>query len=53
MDFRYTVHDRWHGKFHLDHCGALLDVKPMGDKYVFGMWHIHRPPRTPADRHPH
>ncbi|MGZ4526015.1 MAG: hypothetical protein ACXVX7_06075 [Mycobacterium sp.] len=75
MDFRYTVHDRWHGEFHLDHCGALLDVEPMGERYVFGMCHtiedptfdatavatnaraqvrpIHRPPRTPADRHPH
>ncbi|HZU49561.1 MAG TPA: hypothetical protein VFA16_20245 [Mycobacterium sp.] len=75
MDFRYTVHDRWHGEFHLDHCGALLDVEPMGDEYVFGMCHtiedptfdatavatnpraqmrpIHRPPRTPSDRHPH
>ena len=75
MDFRYTVHDRWHGEFHLDHCGALLDVEPMGEKYVFGMCHtiedptfdatavatnpraqvrpIHRPPRVPADRHPH
>ncbi|MCV7257594.1 hypothetical protein [Mycobacterium shimoidei] len=75
MDFRYTVHDRWHGEFHLDHCGALLDVEPMGDEYVFGMCHtiedptfdatavatnpraqmrpIHRPPRQPADRHPH
>ncbi|OBH22249.1 hypothetical protein A5692_07405 [Mycobacterium sp. E342] len=75
MDFRYTVHDRWHGEFQLDHCGALLDVEPMGDKYVFGMCHtiedptfdatavatnpraqvrpIHRPPRTPKDRHPH
>ncbi len=75
MDFRYTLHDRWHGEFHLDHCGALLDVEPMGDDYVFGMCHtiedptfdatavatnpraqmrpIHRPPRTPADRHPH
>ena len=30
MDFRYTVHDRWHGEFHLDHCGALMDVEPMG-----------------------
>ena len=39
MDFRYTVHDRWHGEFHLDHCGALLDVEPMGDEYVFGMCH--------------
>ncbi len=75
MDFRYTLHDRWHGEFHLDHCGALLDVEPMGDAFVFGMCHtiedptfdatavatnphaqmrpIHRPPRTPADRHPH
>ena len=75
MDFRYTIHDRWHGEFHLDHCGALLDVEPMGDKYVRGMCHtiedptfdataaavnphaqmrpIHRPPRTPSDRHPH
>ncbi|MGH3676930.1 MAG: hypothetical protein ACRDU5_14570 [Mycobacterium sp.] len=75
MDFRYTVHDRWHGEFHLDHCGALLDVEPMGEDFVRGMCHdiedptfdatavatnphaqvrpIHRPPRVPADRHPH
>lgn len=75
MDFRYTVHDRWHGEFRLDHCGALMDVEPMGPDYVRGMCHdiedptfdataiashpkaqvrpIHRPPRTPADRHPH
>ncbi|SHU37817.1 Uncharacterised protein [Mycobacteroides abscessus subsp. bolletii] len=75
MDFRYTVHDKWHGEFHLDHCGALLDVEPLGPDYVTGMCHdiedptfdatafatnphaqvrpIHRPPRTPADRHPH
>ena len=39
MDFRYTVHDRWHGEFHLDHCGALLDVEPMGPDYVWGMCH--------------
>ena len=39
MDFRYTVHDRWHGEFHLDHCGALLDVEPMGEDYVKGMCH--------------
>lgn len=39
MDFRYTVHDRWHGEFQLDHCGALLDVEPMGDDYVRGMCH--------------
>ncbi|BBY85138.1 hypothetical protein [Mycolicibacterium tokaiense] len=75
MDFRYTVQDRWNGAFHLDHCGALLDVEPMGEEYVRGMCHdiedptfdatavatnrraqirpIHRPPRAPADRHPH
>ncbi len=39
MDFRYTVHDRWHGEFQLDHCGALLDVEPMGPEYVQGMCH--------------
>lgn len=39
MDFRYTVHDRWHGEFHLDYCGALLDVEPMGPDYVRGMCH--------------
>ena len=75
MDFRYTVHDQWHGEFQLDHCGALLDNEPMGEDYVRGMCHdiedptfdatavatnrkaqirpIHRPPRVPADRHPH
>ena len=75
MDFRYTVHDPWHGEFRLDHCGALMDVEPMGEAYVKGMCHdiedptfdataiatnakaqvrpIHRPPRRPADRHPH
>ncbi|MDQ4054081.1 MAG: hypothetical protein M3237_15450 [Actinomycetota bacterium] len=39
MDFRYTVHDRWHGEFHLDHCGALMDVEPMGTDYVRSMCH--------------
>ena len=75
MDFRYTIHDRYDGEFHLDHCGALLDVEPMGEDYVRSMCHdiedptfdatavatnpraqirpIHRPPRTPSDRHPH
>jgi hypothetical protein len=75
MDFRYAVHDPQHGEFHLDHCGALMDVEPMGEDYVRGMCHdiedptfdataiashpkaqvrpVHRPPRTPADRHPH
>jgi hypothetical protein len=39
MDFRYTVHDRWHGEFHLAHCGALMDVEPMGPEYVRSMCH--------------
>jgi len=39
MDFRYTVHDPWRGEFHLDHCGALMDVEPMGPDYVRGMCH--------------
>jgi hypothetical protein len=39
MDFRFTVHDRRHGVFHLDHCGALMDVEPMGPDYVRSMCH--------------
>ncbi|WP_278257278.1 hypothetical protein [Nocardioides convexus] len=39
MDFRYTVHDPWRGEFRLDHCGALMDVEPMGEDYVRGMCH--------------
>ncbi|WP_309230231.1 hypothetical protein [Nocardia sp. SYP-A9097] len=39
MDFRYRVHDHDHGEFHLDHCGALADVEPMGEEYVVGMCH--------------
>jgi len=39
LDFRYTVHDLWHGEFQLDHCGALMDVEPMGNEYVVGMCH--------------
>jgi hypothetical protein len=48
MDFRYIVHDRWHGEFQLDHCGALLDVEPMGDEYVFGMCHTIEDPTFDA-----
>ncbi len=75
MDFRYRVVDEGHGEFWLDHCGALMDVEPLGDDFVVAMCHhiedptfdatacatnprarmtpIHRPPRRPADRHPH
>ncbi|ATQ30965.1 hypothetical protein D092_00895 [Rhodococcus ruber Chol-4] len=75
MDFRFRVDDHDHGEFRLDHCGALMDVEPLGEAYVTAMCHdiedptfdatalatnphaqvrpIHRPPRRPADRHPH
>lgn len=75
MDFRYQVHDPRHGEFWLEHCGALMDVEPMGGDLVVAMCHhiedptfdataqatnpraqvrpVHRPPRQPADRHPH
>jgi hypothetical protein len=75
MDFRYWIEDRNHGGFELAHCGALLDVEPVGESFVQAMCHdiedptfdatavatnprarmrpIHRPPRRPADRHPH
>ena len=39
MDFRYAVTDPWHGEFWLDHCGALMDVEPMGEDYVRSMCH--------------
>lgn len=75
LDFRFSVTSATSGSFHLDHCGALMDVEPMGDDYVHAMCHtiedptfeatvcasnpkarltpVHRPPRVPADRHPH
>ena len=75
MDFRVRIDDDNNGEFWLDHCGALMDVEPMGDEWVQGMCHtiedptfdatvlatsphalvrpVHRPPRRPADRHPH
>ncbi|MBA3654323.1 MAG: hypothetical protein H0W70_09020 [Actinobacteria bacterium] len=39
MDFRYRVHDAHRGEFWLAHCGALMDVEPMGDDFVVGMCH--------------
>lgn len=48
MDFRFTVRDRWHGEFELASCGALLDVEPMGDDYVFGMCHTIEDPTFDA-----
>lgn len=39
MDFRFHVTDRDHGEFWLAHCGALMDVEPMGPDYVTAMCH--------------
>lgn len=39
MDFRFRVEDRWSGEFWLDHCGALMDVEPMGEDFVRAMCH--------------
>jgi hypothetical protein len=39
MDFRYTLHDAQHGEFRLAHCGALMDVEPLGEDYVRRMCH--------------
>jgi hypothetical protein len=39
LDFRYSVEDAERGGFHLDHCGALLDVEPMGEEYVRAVCH--------------
>ena len=39
LDFRFAMTDAYHGEFWLDHCGALMDVEPMGDDYVFAMCH--------------
>jgi hypothetical protein len=39
MDFRYRITDHDHGEFWLDHCGALMDVDPLGPDYVVAMCH--------------
>jgi len=48
MDFRYKVNNPNDGEFWLDHCGALLDVEPMGDDYVVGMCHAIEDPTFDA-----
>ena len=48
MDFRCRVTDANHGEFWLAHCGALLDVEPMGEGYVHGMCHAIEDPTFDA-----
>lgn len=48
MDYRFTLWDRWHGEFETASCGALLDVEPLGELYVFGMCHTIEDPTFDA-----
>lgn len=48
MDFRYRLEDPEHGEFWLAHCGALMDVEPMGEAFVHGMCHAIEDPTFDA-----
>lgn len=48
LDFRFTVHDRSSGTFALAHCGALMDVEPMGEEFVEAMCHAIEDPTMDA-----
>jgi hypothetical protein len=48
MDFRYRLDDPEHGEFWLAHCGALMDVEPMGVEFVHGMCHAIEDPTFDA-----
>jgi hypothetical protein len=48
MDFRFRVHDEDHAEFWLAHCGALMDVEPMGVEFVHGMCHTIEDPTFDA-----
>lgn len=48
LDFRFVLHDDQHGEFFLAHCGALMDVEPLGEEYVHGMCHTIEDPTFDA-----
>jgi hypothetical protein len=48
LDFRFTLHGPDRGEFFLAHCGALMDVEPMGDDFVHGMCHAIEDPTFDA-----
>jgi hypothetical protein len=48
MDFRFALRDARYGEFWLDHCGALMDVEPMGEDYVVRMCHTIEDPTFDA-----
>jgi hypothetical protein len=39
LDFQFRLNDDQSGEFWLPHCGALMDVEPMGEEFVVGMCH--------------
>ncbi len=56
MDFRFRILDDRHAEFWLAHCGALMDVEPMGVEFVHGMCHTIEDPTfdaTAAATNPH
>ena len=48
MDFQMKVIDDNHAEFFLAHCGALMDVEPMGEDWVHGMCHTIEDPTFDA-----
>ena len=48
MDFRFRIVDAEHAEFWLAHCGALMDVEPMGVNFVHGMCHTIEDPTFDA-----
>lgn len=48
LDFRFAVDGPDAGRFHLAHCGALMDVEPMGDDFVHAMCHTIEDPTFEA-----
>jgi hypothetical protein len=48
MDFRFRLHDAEHAEFWLAHCGALMDVEPLGEDFVRGMCHAIEDPTFDA-----
>jgi hypothetical protein len=48
LDFRFTLHGPDRGEFFLAHCGALMDVEPMGTEFVHGMCHAIEDPTFDA-----
>ena len=39
LDFRFRILADGSGEFWLPYCGALMDVEPMGERFVVGMCH--------------